>query len=300
MEDLIAILPTPTDASKPFWHACNSGVLQLPHCQAVRPRLLLSAPELPALRQHRHLMRDKSAGNGRVFSFTHVHVSFYGDSGNPSFPIRRCWSILTKACGCSAGWSDRTGTRSRSAIELSSSSWKSRDRSFRFSNARREQDSRGTCGTNVARTKLLGRRKCRSHDATPSPGPLARRLRLTARANEWPDKPVFWICPFAPGGGADTISRLVGARARQPLRPARHRRQQVRRIEPDRHAADRIGRAGRLYGRPFDRRPLRQPRAGTGLGYDADKDFTYISQLIRVPMGMFTSGKNQNCERCPA
>ena len=39
-------------------------------------------------------------------------------------------------------------------------------------------------------------------------------------------------------------------------------------------------------------------RSGQDLGYDADKDFTYISQLISVPMGMFTSAKKPNCARC--
>jgi hypothetical protein len=32
VEDLIAIMPKPTAASKSFWEACDRGELLLPHC----------------------------------------------------------------------------------------------------------------------------------------------------------------------------------------------------------------------------------------------------------------------------
>ena len=37
-------------------------------------------------------------------------------------------------------------------------------------------------------------------------------LGRTARAQGWPNRPVRIIVPFPPGGGGDTIARIVGAK----------------------------------------------------------------------------------------
>jgi tripartite-type tricarboxylate transporter receptor subunit TctC len=122
-------------------------------------------------------------------------------------------------------------------------------------------------------------------------GALGAMIAPQARANDWPDKPVFWICPFAPGGGADTISRVVGAELSSRF---------GQRVIVDNKA----GGSGLIGTRLIASAPpdghtvglltdvhCVNLALGQDLGYDADKDFTYISQLIRVPMGMFTSAK---------
>ena len=85
MEDLIAILPTPTAASKPFWDACDRGELKLPHCQSCDRTFYYPRRNCPHCGSAT-LDTRKSAGKGRVFSFTHVHVSFYGSQWESQLP----------------------------------------------------------------------------------------------------------------------------------------------------------------------------------------------------------------------
>lgn len=107
----------------------------------------------------------------------------------------------------------------------------------------------------------------------------------------WPSRIISWICPFAAGGGADTISRVVSAALSEHLR---------HRVIVDNRpgASGLIGTRAIASAAPdgYTVGLLTEVHCvshalGQELGYDADKDFTYISQLIRVPMGMFTSGK---------
>ena len=130
-------------------------------------------------------------------------------------------------------------------------------------------------------------------------GALGAAIARPALAQEWPTKPVFWICPFAPGGGADTVSRLVGGELANRF---------GQRVVVDNKAGGSgvigtrlIAQAapdGYTVGLLTDVHCV-SLALGQDLGYDADKDFTYISQLIRVPMGMFTSAKKPELRTLP-
>ena len=85
MEDLIAILPTPTAASQPFWDACDRGELQLPHCLGCDRVFYYPRRNCPHCGSAQ-LDARKATGHGRVFSFTHVHVSFYGAQWESQLP----------------------------------------------------------------------------------------------------------------------------------------------------------------------------------------------------------------------
>ena len=85
MEDLIAILPTPTANSQSFWDSCNNGELQLPHCNGCNRAFYYPRRNCPNCGSNETTTR-KATGNGRVFSFTHVHVSFYGSQWESQLP----------------------------------------------------------------------------------------------------------------------------------------------------------------------------------------------------------------------
>jgi len=83
--NLRAVLPHPTEASRPFWEACQRGELLLGRCDACDhvfyyPRRhcpACGAPEPGWIR---------SSGRGRIFSFTHVAVSFHGAGWESQLP----------------------------------------------------------------------------------------------------------------------------------------------------------------------------------------------------------------------
>ena len=85
MENLIAILPTPTAASAPFWQACDRGELQLPHCLRCDRVFYYPRRYCPHCGSF-ELDTRKASGRGYVFSFTHVHVSFYGPQWESQLP----------------------------------------------------------------------------------------------------------------------------------------------------------------------------------------------------------------------
>ena len=85
MEEIIAIPPQPTKASAPYWEGCNRGELLLAKCNDCTrpfyyPRIL--CPHCGS----QNLGWLKASGTGTVWSFTHVHVSFYGKRWESQLP----------------------------------------------------------------------------------------------------------------------------------------------------------------------------------------------------------------------
>lgn len=85
MEEIIAIPPQPTKASAPYWEGCNRGELLLAKCNDCArpfyyPRIL--CPHCGS----QNLGWLKASGTGTVWSFTHVHVSFYGKRWESQLP----------------------------------------------------------------------------------------------------------------------------------------------------------------------------------------------------------------------
>lgn len=130
-------------------------------------------------------------------------------------------------------------------------------------------------------------------------GLLGSLIATPTKANHWPNRPLTWICPFAPGGGADTVSRLVAGELGNKIG------QRIV-VENKVGGSSLIGTRliaqsapdGHTVGLLTDVHCVNLA-LGQDLGYDADKDFTYISQLISVPMGMFTSAKKPQLRSLP-
>ena len=60
-------------------------------------------------------------------------------------------------------------------------------------------------------------------------------------ADDYPSRPITLIVPFPPGGGVDTIARVMGHKLSRRARPADHHREPARRRRRDRHARRREG-----------------------------------------------------------
>jgi tripartite-type tricarboxylate transporter receptor subunit TctC len=131
---------------------------------------------------------------------------------------------------------------------------------------------------------------------------LARRITLAllaalplslagAAAQDFPSRPATWIVPYPPGGGADTISRLVTAeiakRLGQPV---------VNENKPG--ASTQIGLKAVAEARP-DGHTIGMMTADINVTsallpsapFDLERDFAYITQIIDVPMVMVANSK---------
>ena len=85
MEDIFAILPSPTTISAPFWEGCNRGELLLQHCLACKHVFYFARGFCPKCGDS-NLTWQPASGKGTVYSFSHVHVSFYGAKWESQVP----------------------------------------------------------------------------------------------------------------------------------------------------------------------------------------------------------------------
>ena len=96
----------------------------------------------------------------------------------------------------------------------------------------------------------------------------------------WPAKPIRWIVPFAPGGGTDTVSRLIGDQLSRSLG-------QTVVVENKGGAGGNIGTVelaraapdGYTIGLISVASHTLNPMLYSKLPYDADKDIVGISRL---------------------
>ena len=71
--------------------------------------------------------------------------------------------------------------------------------------------------------------------------------RTFAQAQDYPNRQVNFVVPFAPGGGTDILARLIGAEAHRAARQTVRDREPARRRHRDRPPSGRQGRARRLH-----------------------------------------------------
>ncbi|TAL82626.1 MAG: hypothetical protein EPN62_04005 [Candidimonas sp.] len=80
-----SLLPTPSIDSAPFWAGCNREILLLQHCADCNTRFYFARRLCPACGGQR-LDWEPSTGTGTIFSFSEVHVSFFGPEWNTELP----------------------------------------------------------------------------------------------------------------------------------------------------------------------------------------------------------------------
>lgn len=77
MSNYRAVLPKPSNASRAFWDACNRGELLISSCQDCKQLFYYPRIACPNCAST-NLGWRRSAGLGKVFSYSHVHMSFFG------------------------------------------------------------------------------------------------------------------------------------------------------------------------------------------------------------------------------
>lgn len=106
-----------------------------------------------------------------------------------------------------------------------------------------------------------------------------------AKAQEWPAKPVKFVAPFAPGGSADTLGRIVSEQLSESLRQpfvVENRpgaggvvgSQAVARAEPDGYTYVVSGIASHTIA----------PIINASVGYDAVRDFSHVAYFGGPPI----------------
>jgi uncharacterized OB-fold protein len=83
--ELLGTLPAMTAASKPFWDACQQERLLLPRCETCGRVFYFPRIHCPYCGS-RALGWLQASGRGRVFSFTHVALSFHGSAWESQLP----------------------------------------------------------------------------------------------------------------------------------------------------------------------------------------------------------------------
>lgn len=84
-ELLLAELPTPTEDSQPFWDGCNRHELLLQHCAGCSHVFYYARRLCPSCGSTQ-LSWKPSAGRGRVYSYSQVHVPFQGPHWQSQLP----------------------------------------------------------------------------------------------------------------------------------------------------------------------------------------------------------------------
>lgn len=84
MSDIFAILPSPTVESEPFWKGCNEGELRLQRCAA--GHLFYHPRQSCPVCGSRDLSWERMSGRGKIYSFSHVNVSFQGSQWESQLP----------------------------------------------------------------------------------------------------------------------------------------------------------------------------------------------------------------------
>ena len=85
MEELLAVLPVATAASDPFWNACERGEQLPPRCETCATVFFYPRIHCPCCGS-RLVGWHRATGRGKVFSFTHVAVSFHGSGWESQLP----------------------------------------------------------------------------------------------------------------------------------------------------------------------------------------------------------------------
>lgn len=85
MSDLRAVMPKPTNASLPFWEACDREELILPVCNACHHTFYFPRIHCPVCAS-RDLSWRRASGRAKVFTYTHVAVSFHGPDWDSQLP----------------------------------------------------------------------------------------------------------------------------------------------------------------------------------------------------------------------
>lgn len=85
MENLYALLPAPTTVSKPFWKGCNEETLLFQRCSDCKKLIYYPRHHCPKCGSDQ-LGWEQSSGQGTIWSFTTVEVSFYGPQWESQIP----------------------------------------------------------------------------------------------------------------------------------------------------------------------------------------------------------------------
>lgn len=84
-DSLLAVLPAPSEDSRPFWEGCNAENLLLQRCAACSHVFYFARRLCPACGAT-ELAWEASSGRGTIYSFSEVHVAFQGPAWNSQLP----------------------------------------------------------------------------------------------------------------------------------------------------------------------------------------------------------------------
>lgn len=120
-----------------------------------------------------------------------------------------------------------------------------------------------------------------------------------AQAQAWPTRPVSFVVPYPPGGGSDVVARILAE-------DLGNRLSQTFLVENKPGAATMVGTAGVATAAPdgqtigliTDSHAI-NPGYGRPMRYDSERDFAFVTGLIRVPLVLIVNPKNTPYESVP-